>query len=73
VCAIFGDDDDLIPLEMVEEFRSLLAQHPSAGHELHIVPGGHFFANEGRRRYVPESAELAWTRVLGFLSLHLEV
>lgn len=73
VCAIFGDDDDLIPLEMVEEFRSLLAQHPSSGHELHIFPGGHFFANESRRRYVPESAELAWARVLGFLSLHMEV
>jgi carboxymethylenebutenolidase len=72
LCAIFGDDDDLIPLEMVEEFRSLLAQQPSSGHELHIVPGGHFFANESRRRYVPESAELAWARVLAFLSLHLK-
>ena len=73
VCAVFGAEDELIPPEMVEEFRSLLAQHPSSGHELHVVPGRHFFANESRpRRYVPESADLAWTIVLGFLAAHME-
>ena len=73
VCAVFGAEDELIPPEMVEEFRSLLVRHPSSGHELHVVPGRHFFANESRpRRYVPESAELAWTIVLGFLATHME-
>ena len=73
VCAVFGAEDELIPPEMVEEFGSLLARHPASGHELHIVPGRHFFANESRpRRYVPESAELAWTIVLGFLAAHMD-
>jgi carboxymethylenebutenolidase len=73
VCAVFGADDDMIPLEMVEEFRSLLDADPASRHELHVVPGRHFFANESRpRRYVPESAETAWTTVLDFLAGHLE-
>jgi dienelactone hydrolase len=73
VCAVFGAEDELIPPEMVEEFRALLARQPSSGHEVHIVPGRHFFANESRpRRYVPESAELAWTIALGFLAANLE-
>ncbi len=73
VCAVFGAEDELIPPEMVEEFRSLLLRHPSSGHELHVVPGRHFFANESRpRRYMPESAESAWTIVLGFLAANTE-
>jgi carboxymethylenebutenolidase len=72
VCAVFGADDDMIPLEMVAQFRSLLDADPASGHQLHIVPGRHFFANESRpRRYVPESAEQAWATVLAFLAGHL--
>jgi carboxymethylenebutenolidase len=72
VCAIFGADDDLIPLDMVEQFRTLLDADPASRHQLHIVPGRHFFANESRpRRYVPESAEAAWTIVLDFLAANL--
>jgi carboxymethylenebutenolidase len=71
VCAVFGSDDELIPLTMVEEFKALMEQHASAGHEVHVVPGRHFFANESRpRRYLPESAELAWKIVLEFLAIH---
>jgi len=73
VCAVFGADDDMIPQEMVEEFRSLLDADLASRHELHIVPGRHFFANESRqRRYVPASAEAAWTIVLEFLSRHVD-
>jgi carboxymethylenebutenolidase len=73
ICAVFGAEDELIPQEMVEEFGSLLAQHPTSGHELHVVPGRHFFANESRqRRYVPESAESAWAIVLEFLAAHMQ-
>jgi carboxymethylenebutenolidase len=68
VCAVFGADDDLIPIGMVDDFRSLLAQHPTLGHELHVVPGRHFFNNESRpRRYNPASAEKAWDIALEFL------
>jgi carboxymethylenebutenolidase len=72
VCAIFGAEDELIPPDMVEEFGSLLSRHPSSGHQLHVVPGRHFFANESRpRRYVPSSAEQAWAIVHEFLATHL--
>jgi acetyl-CoA acetyltransferase len=40
---------------------------PEAAH-----PGRHFFANESRpRRYLPESAEKAWTIALGFLAANM--
>jgi dienelactone hydrolase len=69
VCAIFGADDELIPLEMVDEFGRLLGRHPQRGHELHTLSGRHFFANESRpRRYLPQSAEAAWTIALEFLA-----
>jgi dienelactone hydrolase len=72
VCAIFGADDELIPLEMVDEFGRLLDRHPLLGHEVHTLPGRHFFANESRpRRYLPESAEAAWAIALEFLARNL--
>jgi carboxymethylenebutenolidase len=72
VCAVFGADDEIIPLEMVERFRGLVLAESGSGHEVHVVPGRHFFANESRpRRYVVESAETAWARVLDFLGRHL--
>jgi carboxymethylenebutenolidase len=74
VCAVFGAEDEIVPLDMAEEFRALLEKHPARAHEVHIVPGRHFFANESRtRRYVLESAESAWTSVLGFLARHMAV
>ena len=72
VCAIFGADDEMIPLTMVEEFREELERYPALGHELHVLPGRHFFVNESRpRRYVPESAEKAWGFALEFLATHM--
>jgi carboxymethylenebutenolidase len=72
VCAIFGDDDNMIPPEMVEQFRDLLAAHRAAGHELHVLPGRHFFANVSRpRRYRADSTEQAWAIVLEFLAVHM--
>lgn len=72
VCALFGADDELVPLDMVHRFSGLLREHPSLGHEAHIFRGRHFFANESRpRRYVPESAEAAWAVALDFLAAKL--
>jgi carboxymethylenebutenolidase len=72
VCAVFGADDELIPPEMVETFGGLLLADAAQGHELHVVPGRHFFANVSRpRRYLPESTEAAWAVVLQFLRAHL--
>jgi carboxymethylenebutenolidase len=72
VCAIFGADDDLVPLSMVDDFRRLLAQRPALGHEVHVLPGRHFFVNESRpRRYNSASAEKAWVFALDFLAAHM--
>lgn len=72
VCAIFGAEDELIPPDMVARFEELLSVDPRAGHEVHVVPGRHFFANESRpRRYRAEAAQQAWHHVLGFLGRHL--
>jgi carboxymethylenebutenolidase len=73
VCAVFGADDDLVPLSMVDDFRGLLAQHPTLAHEAHVLPGRHFFANESRpRRYNSVSAEKAWDIALDFLATKMQ-
>ena len=72
VCAIFGSEDELIPMTMVAEFDRLLASRADAGHEVHVVPGRHYFANPSRgRRYLADSDERAWGYILDFLSHHL--
>jgi carboxymethylenebutenolidase len=72
VCAVFGADDEMIPSEQVDELSRLFRVHAAVGHEVHVVPGRHFFANESRpRRYLPESAEKAWTIALGFLAANM--
>lgn len=69
VCAVFGAEDDLVPPEMVERFRGLMDARTGRGHEVHIVPGRHYFANESRpRRYLQGSADEAWAIVLAFLA-----
>jgi carboxymethylenebutenolidase len=73
VCAVYGEDDDMIPPEMVERFRGLLAGRSEVGHQLHLVPGRHFFANVSRpRRYREDSTERAWAIVLDFLADRLQ-
>jgi carboxymethylenebutenolidase len=72
VCAVFGAEDDLIPVSMVDDFRRLMLQDPTLGHEVHVVPGRHFFNNESRpRRYNAASAEKAWDIALDFLALQM--
>jgi carboxymethylenebutenolidase len=69
VCSVFGADDEMIPSAQVDEFSRLLRQNAAVGHEAHVVPGRHFFANESRpRRYLPESAEKAWAIALAFFA-----
>jgi dienelactone hydrolase len=69
---LFGADDELVPLDMVDAFSALLDQHPSLGHESHTFAGRHFFANESRsRRYLPESADAAWAVALQFLATRM--
>jgi dienelactone hydrolase len=66
VCSVFGDHDDLVPLDMVDRYRTALEAR--GGGEVHVVEGNHLFMNESRRRYRPASAERAWALALAFLS-----
>ena len=73
VCAVFGAEDDLVPHSQVVDFGQLLAQHPMLAHEVHVLPGRHFFNNESRpRRYNAESAEKSWDIALDFLATQME-
>ena len=69
VCSIFGSEDELVPLDMVDRYRRLLEPQPDS--ELHLTEGNHLFMHEDRRRYRPASAERAWGWTLDFLGRHL--
>jgi carboxymethylenebutenolidase len=62
----FGETDASIPLDKVEIVR---AKHPDL--PLHIYPAGHGFSCDARGSFDAESAELAKSRTLAFLSTHI--
>lgn len=67
VLGIFGDQDQAIPLETVDAFRSTL-DALSVDHEIHVYPGvGHAFANPSGMNYAPEATKDAWEKTLRFL------
>jgi carboxymethylenebutenolidase len=66
---LFGEADQAIPVEQVNEFDSRLA---AAGieREIHIYPGApHSFFDRRFKQYA-EACEDAWRRMLGFLARH---
>lgn len=72
VLGIFGDQDQAIPLTMVEAFRSSLTTL-GIEHEIHIYPGvGHAFANPSGANYAPEATMDAWKKTLSFLEENLK-
>lgn len=63
----FGARDRSIPPEHVELHRQ---RHPGA--TIHVYPdAGHGFNCEPRKDYEPESARLAWSRTVAFLTENL--
>ncbi len=62
----FGDNDAFIPKEKVEAIRAKHAQLP-----LFTYPAGHGFNCESRADYDEESATVARSRTLEFLSKHV--
>lgn len=71
VLGIFGDQDQAIPLAMVETFRTSL-NTLGVENEIHIYPGvGHAFANPSGMNYAPEATKDAWAKTLDFLNRHL--
>ena len=72
VLGIFGDLDQSIPVEKVNEFQSSLNQL-GIQNELVIYPGvGHAFANPSGASYAPEETKDAWQKTLAFLENHLK-
>ncbi len=62
----FGDQDQSIPMEVVDKVR---AAHPEL--PLHVYHAGHGFNCEERGSYHPERAKLAGERTLAFLREHV--
>lgn len=64
IFAAFGDQDQGIPLGVVERFRQLLQQLGKQA-EVKVYPGApHAFFNDTRPSYRPEAAADAWQKVL---------
>lgn len=72
VQGIFGEEDTVIPIETVKEFKSILEQLGIVN-EIYIYPSvGHAFANPSGTNYSANEAEDAWEKTLIFLSKHLK-
>ncbi len=71
VLGIFGDQDQAIPLTMVDAFKTSL-ETLGVPNEIHIYPGvGHAFANPSGANYAPVETKDAWEKTLTFLETHL--
>jgi carboxymethylenebutenolidase len=66
--ALFGDQDEFIPLADIEQLRQRLAEADAAA-EVVVYPGaGHAFMNDTRpAAFRPEIAKQAWARSIAFL------
>lgn len=63
----FAEVDDFEPTEWVTEVETGLRE-AGASVQFHRYPGArHWFAEPDRPEYLPEAAELAWTRTVEFL------
>ena len=69
----FGEKDDFVPTEKIDQIRSAIEAATGQEPEFHIYPAGHAFLNDENRlgTYDAEQAELAWGRAVGFLRAHL--
>ena len=71
VLGIFGNKDQSIPLEEINQFRSSLEQS-GVTNEIHIYNGvGHAFANPSGDNYAPKETEDAWQKTLSFLNKYV--
>lgn len=71
VLGIFGDKDQGIPVEEVNQFRTSLDQS-GITNEIHIYKGvGHAFANPSGDNYAPKETEDAWQKTLSFLKKYV--
>ena len=72
VLGIFGDKDQVIPISMVEAFKTSL-NTLGIQNEIYVYPGvGHAFANPSGANYAPKETMDAWNKTLNFLKIHLK-
>jgi len=73
VLGVFGDQDQSIPMTMVDEFRASLGTLGILN-EVHVYPGvGHAFANPSGDNYAPTETSDAWIKTVEFLNKHLKI
>jgi carboxymethylenebutenolidase len=71
VLGIFGDQDQSISVESVNQFEQALNQ-TGITNEIYIYPGvGHAFANPSGDNYAPEETADAWQKTLAFLNKYV--
>ncbi|KND48772.1 MAG: carboxymethylenebutenolidase [Parcubacteria bacterium C7867-003] len=72
VLGIFGDKDQVIPVEMVRTFENSL-DTLGVKNDIYIYPGvGHAFANPSGMNYAPKETMDAWEKTLAFLNKNLK-
>jgi carboxymethylenebutenolidase len=68
ILGIFGAEDQIVPLQSVEKFKSALDE-PKIPNQIIVYPGvGHAFANPSGTNYAPEQTQDAWSKTLTFLN-----
>lgn len=71
VLGIFGDNDQAIPIQEINQFRTSLNQS-GITNEIEIYNGvGHAFANPSGDNYAPKETADAWERTLSFLKKYV--
>jgi len=71
VLGIFGDKDQAIPVEEINQFGTSLNQSGIINN-IHIYKGlGHAFANPSGDNYAPKETEDAWQKTLSFLKKYV--
>jgi carboxymethylenebutenolidase len=71
VLGIFGDKDQSIPIEEIQQFGNSLNQS-GITNNIHIYKGvGHAFANPSGDNYAPKETEDAWQKTLSFLKKYV--
>ncbi len=70
--AVFGDQDEFVPLADVERLRARLHEAPQPGEVVVYAGCGHAFLNDTREdAYRPKQAKEAWSAMASFLRGHL--
>lgn len=72
VLGVFGDQDQVIPVAMVNDFENSL-NTLGIENEVYMYEGvGHAFANPSNPNFAPEATVDAWTKTLSFLESNLK-